>query len=150
MSATPAARANRRAAPRPSAAPQLRLVAAPARSRGFVAYIASCLALLLGGSAAVLWLNTALAAGAFEIQELEDQLASYQTIMEATEESLTLLSEPAALAAKAQELGMVQSHASGYLVLEEGIVINPPSAATDAAADQLDDAAGADPAEADG
>ncbi|MDR2347077.1 MAG: hypothetical protein LBD90_00350 [Bifidobacteriaceae bacterium] len=154
MSATPAVRVSRRAAQRAATAPQLRVVAAPARSRGFLVYLAACLGLLLGGSGVVLWLNTSLAAGAFDIQELEDSLANYQTIKEATAERLTALSEPAALAAAAAELGMVPQHASGYLVLRDGTVINPPPAVEDEAADQaadgasddMDDAVQADPA----
>ncbi|MDR1118068.1 MAG: hypothetical protein LBL01_02060 [Bifidobacteriaceae bacterium] len=124
MSAEVAARAARRV-PAP-AAPNLRVVAPPARSRGFSVYIGACLSLLFGGSAVVLWLNTALAQGAFQIHEMEADLSNYTTMREATEETLTALLEPAALTAKAAELGMVPSHATGYLVLRDGAVVGLP------------------------
>jgi hypothetical protein len=87
-----------------------------------------CLAVLVGALGTVLWLNTALAAGAFEIREYQLQLSDLEIERESLNEQLVALAEPQALAAKAAELGMVAAPATGYLVLRDGTVIGaaPP------------------------
>jgi hypothetical protein len=94
-----------------------------------VVYLSACLALLLGGGGVVLWLNTSLAAGAFEIHKLEAELKNHETLQETTIESLVDLAEPAALAEQAAALGMEKSLATGYVILSEGSVILLPSSA---------------------
>jgi hypothetical protein len=102
---------------------------APKRSRGFVAYVSLCLSLLVGAAGAVLWLNTSLAEGSFEIRDLEIELANMEVRREVINEQLVQRSEPDALAAQAAELGMVESSATGYILLEDGTVLVPPTPA---------------------
>ncbi|MDR2374527.1 MAG: hypothetical protein LBD77_10655 [Bifidobacteriaceae bacterium] len=134
MSAAPAQAPIRRGLPRPAAgraapAPGLRLVTAPPRRRGFVLYASACLTLLVGALAAVLWLNTALAAGAFKIHELEVELARLEVERDVMDEELVALAEPQALAAKATELGMIDSPATGYILLRDGRIVGAALAA---------------------
>jgi hypothetical protein len=130
VSAVPAAKAIRRAPAKQAApAPRLQVVTAPKRSRGYVPYLACCLAFIAAGSGIVLWLNTALAAGSFEIHNLEAELANYQTLKESAEEQLAMNSEVAALSAKATELGMVPAPAGAYIVLRDGTVVGQAVAA---------------------
>ncbi|MDR0592651.1 MAG: hypothetical protein LBG60_05215 [Bifidobacteriaceae bacterium] len=150
MSAVPAIAPVRRATGRPAApAPQLRLVAAPKRRRGFQVYVAVCLTMLLGALGAVLWLNTALAAGAFEIHELEVKLSQLEIEREVINEQLVALAEPQGLAARASQLGMIEAPATGYIILLDKRIVGsaPAAGATDPetgeelTADQLDEAA---------
>jgi hypothetical protein len=86
-------------------------------------------ALLAGVGVAVLWLNTSLAEGSFEIQALEGELAALEVNREVINEQLVARGEPGALAARAAGLGMVESAASGYILLREGIIAGSPVAA---------------------
>jgi hypothetical protein len=87
------------------------------------------LALLVGSAGAVLWLNTALAQGSFEIHELETKLEHLEVQRDVINEQLVARAEPDALAAKAAELGMVESPATGYILVREGTVIGAAPAA---------------------
>ncbi|MDR2567024.1 MAG: hypothetical protein LBC97_13415 [Bifidobacteriaceae bacterium] len=134
MSAAPAATPIRRGVGRPAAArtapaAPLRLVVAPKRRRGFQLYVGLCLTLLAGALGTVLWLNTALAQGSFEIREYQVKLNQLEIEREAINEALVARAEPRALAAKATELGMIEVPATGYLVLRDGVIIGsaPPA-----------------------
>ncbi|MDR1824960.1 MAG: hypothetical protein LBR27_06470 [Bifidobacteriaceae bacterium] len=153
MSAVPAVAVRRSPSATPAGGvavatpPALRLVAPPKRRRGYVLYLSSLIALLVGGLTCVLYLRTELAAGAFEIHELEQQLSRAEATYYELEEQLTLRSAPDWLAARAVELGMVPSEGTAYLLLGEGkIVGSAPAAigtvADDAAAEGADGATG--------
>jgi hypothetical protein len=75
---------------------------------------------------------------------MEAELSKYQTQKEAIEENLTALAEPAALSVQARALGMVPSHATGYIVLKEGKVIGDAPAAAAPKSDAAPDGTAAE------
>jgi hypothetical protein len=93
----------------------------------------------------VLWLNTALAEGSFQIHEFEVRLNELEIERETISEQLVGLAEPQALAARAAELGMIESPATGYIILSDGLIIGspPPAGDEDAAGDEADSPTGA-------
>jgi cell division protein FtsL len=132
MSAAPAAAVRRTSvkAPRSATPPVLRVVAAPKRRRGYIAYLSLCLVLLVTALVGVLSLNTALAQGSFEMHELEGQLANYESEKNQIQEELTQHGAPANLAAKAQELGMVAPQGTAFILLKQGTVVGATGPAT--------------------
>jgi hypothetical protein len=126
VSAAPAAAPVRRLNHQPAGRltpPRLRVVAAPKRRRGFQLYVVVCLTVLFGALGTVLWLNTALAAGSFEIHELKAELSQLEVQREVMNEDLVRLGEPHGLAARAAELGMIEVPATGYIILSDGLIV---------------------------
>ena len=122
MSATATATvAVRRSAP--STRPALRLAPAPKRRVGRLIYLACCLAIVVGGLVGMLSFNTALAKGAFEILQMERDLAGFEATANKLEERLIDQTVPENLAAKAAALGMAPAPSTSYILLQEGVII---------------------------
>ena len=118
-------------APRRALRTPLRVAPAPllGRSRAARAPFVLLLAALLGGALlTLLMINTALAQGAFVINDLDrrsDQLVDDQ---QALQQQLALASSPRQLAARAVSLGMVPSTNPAFLRLSDGKVLGKPEA----------------------
>jgi len=101
----------------------LRLAPLPRRRTGRLVYLSVCLVVLVGALVAVLSINTALAKGAFEIHQLEGDLADFEAEATKLEEQLAGQTVPAKLAAKAAEQGMVPAPQASYILLQEGKIV---------------------------
>ena len=159
--------AARRLAPAP-----LRVVPSAIRRTRSGVFAGVCLLLLVGGLLALLILSTALAQGTFQVDELQQRSGRLADTQVALTETLDEQRTPLALAARAQQLGMVPASSMAFLQLSDGQIIGvaepapgnealtvittpvappepPPEPATDPAApaaDQAAAAATADPA----
>jgi len=111
--------------PDPAPRPNLRLATPPKRRIGRLVYLTVCLTVLVGALVAVLSINTALAKGAFEIHQMERDLANLEAQATKLEELLADQAGPEVLAAKATELGMVPAPNTSYILLQEGTIIGP-------------------------
>jgi len=89
----------------------------------------------VGALVGVLSINTALAKGAFEIHQMERDLANLEAQATKLEELLADQAGPEVLAAKAAELGMVPAPNTSYILLQEGTIIGPAES-SDPVADQ--------------
>jgi len=74
---------------------------------------------------AVLSINTAMSANAFEIEQMNRDLENLEAQANKLDELLVGQDVPARLAAKAAELGMVPAPHTSYILLGEGTVIEP-------------------------
>ena len=105
------------------AAAALRLVPVGRTSAPRAPFITLVVLLLAGGLLGLLALNTVLAQGSFRLHELTaagKELADREQVLEREVETLRT---PRNLAAKARELGMVQSGAPAFLRLPDGTVL---------------------------
>ena len=132
MSAQAAARVG--AAPRPARpavapqqAPRLRLVRAPAQTRTRVPFVVACMAILAGALLTALLLNTTMARGAYEKQDLDLEAARLASTQQDLSAELDRRASPAELAASARALGMVQARSTGWLSLADGTVRGGPA-----------------------
>lgn len=136
MSAVPAryrSAAARQAVPTPArgaAAPQLRLVSAPAISRTRAPFVIFCSAILGAALLGALLLNTVMARDAYYAHDLDVRLARLAQIEQALAEQLELAASPAVLDAAARELGMVIAPQPAFIRLVDGVIIGSPTAAT--------------------
>ena len=122
MSASPAI-AIRRQSASALTTPDLRLAPAPQRRYGRAFYLTFCLAVLLGALVAVLAFNTAMAKGAFEIHQLENDVANLESEATKMEEQLADKATPKQLADMAASLGMVPPTNTNYILLQSSQVI---------------------------
>ncbi|MDR1152660.1 MAG: hypothetical protein LBK72_09355 [Bifidobacteriaceae bacterium] len=113
----------------PAPRPALRVVAPPRRRFGQAVFVLTCAALLVGGLVAVLWLNTTMAADAFEKHQLEENLADFAEQQAMILERLNDHEAPASLADDARELGMMPGTGITYVRLSDGTTIGQPVAA---------------------
>ncbi len=104
-------------APRP-----LRVVSRPRRDRQG-AFVALCLAVLVGGLVGLLMLNTAMAKGSFELKDLRVTSNELSDIQDYLAARVDRLSAPDALARRAQAQGMVPSQSAAFLRLSDGKVL---------------------------
>ncbi|MCL1898489.1 MAG: hypothetical protein FWG16_06675 [Micrococcales bacterium] len=144
MSASPAT-AVRRQSTSVTAGPNLRLAPAPQRRYGRALYLTFCLAVLLGALVAVLAFNTAMAKGAFEIYQLERDVADLESEATKKEEQLADKTTPEQLAELAAKLGMVPPANTNYILLQSGQVIGsvtPDQSSDQDPTDQCDPVAG--------
>lgn len=86
--------------------PVLSLVAAPARAKR-APFVALVLGILLAGLVALLLLNTASAQDAFRLHRLQTTAANAADARQALSEQANDLTDPAALAKQAQQMGMI-------------------------------------------
>ena len=101
----------------------LRVVPAVISSSGHVVFAAVCIALCVAGLVGLLMLNTAIGQGAFELQRLQLQSQQLADTAEALAQQLDTYRSPAALAARARELGMVPAQTVGFLRLSDGAIL---------------------------
>ena len=120
----------RATAPAPAqSAPDIHLVAAPARPRSRVPFVLLCMAVLVASLVAVLLLNTAMAHGAYEERDLQSAIARLAEQEQALLADLDAKSAPGALASRARELGMVQDSTPAFIDLAAGKIIGAPAPA---------------------
>ncbi|MDR1295177.1 MAG: hypothetical protein LBK59_09540 [Bifidobacteriaceae bacterium] len=113
----------------PTPRPVLRVVAPPRRRGGQAVFVVTCAVLLVGALAAVLWLNTTMAADAFEKHQLEENVADLAEQRAMILERLNDHEAPASLADDARELGMMPGTEITYVRLSDGTTIGQPVAA---------------------
>ena len=106
-----------------AAAPRRLKVVAPPEIRGNGAFLALCVALLLGGFVAVLMLNTAMAKGSYTMRDLQHRSDELTDTQDALRHSIDGLSGPGPLAKRARELGMVPAATPAFLRLSDGKVL---------------------------
>lgn len=111
-------RAPRAPAARTSWRPRLEVVASPAPARSLVPYLLACAGVLAAALLGVLVLNTQMAATAYEIHDQQvalNRLAETEaTLRNAVEEA----GSPAALQHSAEELGMVRTEGTRFILLD--------------------------------
>jgi hypothetical protein len=128
MSGMPVRVPRRPAAPEAAPRPALHVVAPPRRRSARVAFIITCGVLLVGGMAAALALNIAMAEDAFEKHTLEQEMADLAEQRAIIVENLNQHLAPAALAEAAQAEGMVPGTHITYIRLSDGTTIGQPVA----------------------
>jgi hypothetical protein len=101
---------------------QLRVVAPP-ETRGNGAFLALCVALLLGGFVGVLMLNTAMAKGSYTMRDLQRQSDTLTDQQDSLRHTIDSLSGPGPLAQRAKGLGMVPAETAAFLRLSDGKVL---------------------------
>jgi hypothetical protein len=94
-----------------------------------VTFVLSCVLLLMGGLSVVLWLNTTMAANAFEKHDLRESIADLTERREVVLERINQHEAPAALAEAAAAEGMVPGTNITYVRLSDGTTIGQPVAA---------------------
>ena len=107
---------------RPAAA-ALRLVPVGRTSAPRAPFITLVVLLLAGGLLGLLALNTVLAQGSFRLHALTTEGKALADREQVLEREVETLRTPRNLAAKARELGMVQSGAPAFLQLPDGTVL---------------------------
>jgi len=124
---TAAARPLRTSAARPTRRPLQVVSAAPARGSG--GFVALCVVLLFAGLVGVLLLNTTMAKGSFELQDLQNRAAALTDTQETLSHDIDAVSAPAELARAAMTLGMVPSPSVAFLRLSDGAILGRPTPA---------------------
>ncbi len=123
---TAAARTVSRPTPRPRRPaperPTLRVVSADPRRRGQLPFVLLCSALLAAGLVVLLLLNTSLATGSYELQQLQERSAQLAGDEDALREQLTAKTSPMALAQSAAQLGMQPASSTGFVDVLTGEV----------------------------
>lgn len=109
--------------------PALRVLPAPVVSRTRVPFLVVCLTLLIASLLIALFLNTAMARGAYHAHDLEVQLARMAQTEQALQEKLSEAAAPHELAKLAQDLGMIPSPHTAFIDLEQGAVLGVPTPA---------------------
>lgn len=96
------------------------VVGAPKGSAGIVSLF---VLLLTGGLVAVLLLNTSMASGAFELNDLQSKSNELTDTESALRHAVVAQSSPAELAERALELGMVPAGSAAFLRVSDGAVL---------------------------
>lgn len=116
--------------------PRLRLLADPTaaatgrkRAIGRGAFVAVVGALVLVGMALLLILNTTLAQGAFDLQQLRAEYEDLQVHEQSLAQQVATAQSPEALKAEAVRLGMVPVKVPAFLRLADGAVLGEPTPA---------------------
>ena len=117
----------RSASPADTRATRPRLVPSPAPRRArtgiFVAFV---LAILTTGLLGMLWVNTALAQGAFAVSDLQQRQARLIEVEQQLRDDLARAEAPSQLEAAARALGMVPQDFPVFLRLSDGAIIGEP------------------------
>ena len=98
-------------------------VVAPPEIRGNGAFLALCIALLLGGFVAVLLLNTAMAKGSFTMRDLQQRSDELTDTQDSLRQSIDAVSGPGPLAKRARAMGMVPAETAAFLRLSDATVL---------------------------
>jgi len=114
-------------APRP--AERLRLVQAPVQPRSRAPFVLLCIGLLAAALLGTLVMNTVMNNEAYAAREVQLQIAKEAELADVLGEQIDALSSPQALAARATELGMVQSPDPGVLRLSDLMIFGGASGA---------------------
>lgn len=122
MSPAASASHNRAARPQPRQAP-LRAVPKAIERTGNAVFAMVCMGLLAAGLLVLLLLNTALAQGAFTLQQLTATSGTLADEQHELRQSIEAQSNSAALAQRAAQLGMVPAKSMAFLRLSDGAVI---------------------------
>ncbi len=116
--------------------PRLRLLVDPAttasrrgRAVGRGVFVAVVGALVLVGMALLLILNTTLAQGAFDLQQLRAEYSTLQVQEQSLAQQVELAQSPEALKSEAVRLGMVPVQVPAFLRLADGKVLGEPTPA---------------------
>lgn len=96
---------------------------ADAGHRRTITFLALCMALIVGGLAGGLLLNTQRAQSSFALTSLEQRATELRDERVTLEAEVTDLASPGRLAEEAQDLGMVRSPSSAMVRLSDGSVI---------------------------
>ena len=115
-SATASTRAGARAA-WPRGVPVLRFVAGHQPTAPRMPFVLLVLGLLGGGLIGLLLLNSVAATDAFREHQLQEQTAALTTREQELSREVAAMEAPAALASRAQALGLVPAADPGYLIL---------------------------------
>lgn len=121
MAVARTARAARPAAPRQRAA--LRVVDAAPATRSHAGFVVLCLALVVAGLLSALLLNTARAESSFTLSDLRAQQTELHDTRVTLEAQLSEQRSPEALAAAAEDLGLVPSPSTAVLRLSDNQVL---------------------------
>lgn len=113
--------------PRPSE--RLRLVQAPAQTRSRAPFVLLCIGLLAAALLGTLVMNTVMNNEAYAARDIQIEIAREAEIADQLGEQIDALSSPQALAARATELGMVQSPNPGVLRLSDLMIFGGASGA---------------------
>jgi len=113
--------------PKPSE--RLRLVQAPAQTRSRAPFVLLCIGLLAAALLGTLVMNTVMNNEAYAARDIQIQIAREAEIADQLGEQIDALSSPQALAARASELGMVQSPNPGVLRLSDLMIFGGASGA---------------------
>jgi hypothetical protein len=107
------------------------VVRAPAHASTRLPFVLLCMAVLASALLGALLLNTSMAQGEYERQNLQSRLSTSTQNLQAIEAQLQRSTSPDELAASARALGMVLVPASqgGYLRLSDGAVLGNPTPA---------------------
>ncbi len=115
--------------PKTKARPRIELVSAPVQPKSRIPFVLLCMALVAGALIGALILNTTMARGAYQVTELESQLAQLAQTEQALLAEFDALASPRALADQAKELGMVQDSTPAFIRLQDGKIIGDPTPA---------------------
>lgn len=128
-------RGPRTAATTPAARPRLRVVAAPATSRGAMPFALLCTLIVVATLAALLTLNIQMSDASYQITRLQSQSQRLQEEGQALAETHERLGTPQELERQAREIGMVPVSDPAYIDLDTGEILGEtaPAAHTGAA-----------------
>ncbi len=120
-----------RTASRPSAAARLRVVPAAIERTGTGAFATICMVMLTIGLLTLLLLNTQLAQGAFTLHALEVSSGTLSDQEHELTRALDAERNPAALAKRAIDLGMVPATSMAFIRLQDGVILGVAEPAAD-------------------
>jgi len=115
------------APPRSSGTGRTRLGGAKRRAAGRGPFAALVVLILAGGLIALLMLNTALNQGSFQLSQLQQRTNSLTDERQGLQQQINAWSAPDALAARAQQLGMVPGANNPAFLQDNGTVLGRPS-----------------------
>jgi hypothetical protein len=115
----------------PQRRPQLRVVPPPRVRAPRAPFVLLVVGLLIAGLVAMLMLNTALAQGAFQINDLRQQGTGLSDEQDALQRKLADERRPGVLADRARALGLVPAGAPTFLRLPDGAVLGAKPSAGD-------------------
>lgn len=111
------------------ARPRIELVKAPIQSRSRIPFVLLCMTLVATALIGALILNTTMARGAYEVSELESEIAQLAQTEQALLAEFDQLASPTALAERARDLGMVQDSTPAFIQLSSSKIIGDPTPA---------------------
>ena len=113
----------------PGVPPRLVVLAGRKGRPSLLPFVGVLLALLSLGMVGLLLLNTALNQGAFQLRQKQNQQTKLTQEQEQYQQELAKLSEPGALASKAEQLGMVPGGNPAFLDPSAGTILGSPTPA---------------------
>jgi hypothetical protein len=114
--------------PRP-APPRLRVAPPPPVRVPGAPFVALILVLVVGGVLGILVVNTKINENSFRLGKLQEQQATLDVQEQQLERKITEAEAPGSLAARARQLGLVESGPPAFIRLPDGQVIGVPQPA---------------------